>query len=38
MKDGVTGLEKKVPSNVEDEDFETFEKIFDKENNFEPKA
>ncbi len=31
MKDGITDLEKKVPSNEEHENFQTFEKIVNRE-------
>ena len=31
MKDGITDLEKKIPSNEEHENFQTFEKIVNRE-------
>ena len=31
MKDGVTGIGKKIPSNVEHENFQTFEKLVSRE-------
>ena len=31
MKDGLTDLEKKIPSDVENEDFQTFEKLVNRE-------
>ena len=31
MKDGITDLEKKIPSNEEHENFQTFEKLVSRE-------
>ena len=31
MKDGITDLEKKIPSNEEHENFQTFQKIVNRE-------
>ena len=34
MKDGITDLEKKIPSNEEHENFQTFEKIVIRETTY----